>query len=426
MIHDDWKVDMTRRSRTFAILAAPCVLVLLVVLGWTLAVPVRHRWRARRLSRELEMRVAIARDARTNRPILRAPSLRGNAADAARDAVLTLGPMTPVNHINAVLRGGDALPPEVVALLHASEPSLRALRNATHLDSAHWTIDYSRGADRPAFHWPLDVQAAKLLLAQATASPPGECLQICADTVRFAGDLAPQNDLVPLMIADVIVGIAAPVALRCAARASADERAQAAREFDVLATSAPSFGEAFWTDAVVAAANLRAQYRTIPWFPRTMADVAAIRGQSMLLDAWEYLLRETARPIDISASEYPEAFAALQDLMRRRTTSTNPVIAVSGGFMRYVHRDAEAQAQLRAVALALAYLATVPSVGPMPPSLPPELAERRALRDPFSGRPLRWRSEPDGARATIYSLGINGVDDSAEEHSDDIALTVSL
>ncbi|MEM1416810.1 MAG: hypothetical protein AAGH15_18075, partial [Myxococcota bacterium] len=236
------------------------------------------------------------------------------------------------------------------------------------------------------------------LLASATAKPPSACLRRAAVAIRIGQDRAASLD-----VAEHAAGVGTSFAARrivlgCARRAFERGDARALREaaalFRTLAAHPPPVAEAIQSEHFANAAGQLDDARALLEERGPMAPElrAALRAARAFRDAGEALgaLRSDA---------YPSQFEGPPE--------TWPPSVVA---------DASAQAFLRALAAALTILATELREGRLPRAAPDDAA----LRDPFTGDPLRYTPRASGF--TLESWGPDGrPDDELADDADDAA-----
>jgi hypothetical protein len=367
---------------------------------------------------ELAKRRDAYMKARWTRPVLRGEPIEGNATEAERAAVASLGAMDDkaFEHFKDVATTG--VPPELSALIAPNADALRALRDATQRTYAYTTI--------PIEQWPTTklplytghFKAWKLLLAQAAMASPPECMLICADVIRMGQDTGPGAGLVGMMVGGVTYDQAAPIALACARKADASARAAFSRELEALVKNAPPVGPSLELETLGIAYGFETLANQAPAFPKDKEGLDLFVHRRTTIDALEIFLADDTKWDDVRADKYPDAFALVRARDEKLAQSGNVLVELAAtGHVRYVERDAKAQAMVRALAVAVAAIPDGPNGAFAQAAL-----QNAAFRDPFTGKPFdtvigdkEWK---------VRSLGADGVDGGGSKESDDVVLTV--
>jgi len=320
-------------------------------------VPGRDRARTAGLRREIDRRVAVVMRAPWVRPVLRGKALDCNAAAVARDAMTR----------------GD------LSALRRSTQCSRSLRRADVLDYESVVLSRAQGQEMG--------RVSDLFRLVANAKTASECLRAAADVVRTVQDRAPWRGRDGYSYSFMAAGSAGD----CASRATRREARDAAREFEILARTAPPIGA-----SVELAVLSRASFylETTPEVPLVPLDYDAVQGRFDVLDVVDAVLH--ARPVwqHLDASDYPASLDASRALPGFGGWPAGWVEDAN----ELLGDDAREQAALRAAVVVLDDAARGRATGE-----PPALA-RWALRDPFTGSPLHWRRAADGA-LTVFSVG---------------------
>lgn len=222
------------RSAASLLLAVPLVFVAFVAVF-----AVRHAMGQRRLhALDAKITPALTRLARERweRPVLRGAAVDGNAWVALVDASAPASRQFPQRghaDFDAALEAGRDLPASWTQRVAPARDALAALRAATQRS---WSWNPSPVPAPSAPMPPLgDVaRASRGLLTQALASPPAECLAICADVVRVGQDFSAGEGPLGLAMEGLLSRLAVAAARRCATAADAAARAHAAAEFAAL------------------------------------------------------------------------------------------------------------------------------------------------------------------------------------------------
>lgn len=344
---------MSASRRRWLVAGAVVALIASPALAWYVLVRAPDDRRARALSEQLDRDIADFRShwQSVERPVLRGEPMAGNAAQLARVAATRI-PATPElpGDIADRVAEGD-VPDDIIALARTHDRELRAVREATRARQAWTDIAVERGgaATELPSYMPL-LRAARLLAVQAHVAPPGECLRIGADTIRMAQDLAPGAGILGAVIAATLIEEIAPVIEQCLARATPEERAEAAREIELLAAHAPPIGAALELEALLAAATFRIS-ADAPLVPTTEDDLDAIRFRTATLEAWEVVGRNPAQWRALTGNE---ALAAWRSAETLRRASPNPLLALSApeSITAFIEKDMRAQRRLEALAAA--------------------------------------------------------------------------
>lgn len=372
--------------------------------------------RADALGARFEERLDGYRGGAWRRPVLRGKALSGNAAVAASSALLGDAP----RHIDDALRSPRPLPPEVARLADREAARLARLRLSTHYDSSFLAEPLLGATSHPQVIAHLD--SLRVLLALARTRAPSECLQIGADALRLAQDMVPGGGVTRVMMMAAEVSLATRVIMICARQAAADALERAARELESLARHAPPLGPVLETEDLASARHCQALFEIKPWFPALHGapNEQASTHPLRLLDAWQLLMEKRPLYAQLKAERYPEALDELGREIERRDASPNPLLhdgVLGPALAQRLMRDAEAQARVRAAALALGLMAEARRSGQLPAALP------EGPGDPFRHGPLGWQRDSAGG-GHVYSVGPNRRDQRG--HGDDVAVEVLL
>lgn len=392
---------------------AGCGLALLLVCGGSGAF-VSMRLSARvdegvRAAERVRREIARHGARRWQRPVLRGEPIPGNAADAARMALAEIARLPNRSELGELLDGaleanaeGRPSPEGLAPLLQRTEGARGALRRATRLTWAarpmaqHEDLGRTDPGDSPS----AALLATKLLLAGAMDASPSECMATAADVVRLGQDLSAGANLLHRMMLDAHARRAAPVLLRCAARATPEELAVARAEVERLAAHSPP---ASWTFEIEALGMARVLVSTLPESPWP-SDAQRVEALSMLetsLSAIDHQLGAAARWRAREREGPTGVVRGTEDEDRRADASDNALVSIVGiPYRSYGRRTARVEAILRGLVVSLDAIEHAKrAAGPLP-AQPTRLADPR-LRDPLGGGPLRWVLDHGGRRATL-------------------------
>lgn len=352
-------------------------------------------------------------EARWERHVLRGAPVDGDAVAAQRAAIAALSPLPtePLDRFRERAEAGDAFA-DLQALVAEKRAALDALRSATQLG---WTRLSPALTDPSAANTASDVagvatmSAWKLLLAGASSQDAGECLRTCADVIRLGQDRHAGDGMVGAMIGAVAIDLAAPVALRCAARATPAELHAAALELQQLAREAPPFGPVLELEDLQMGFRMLELHDAVPAFPTSGEEVDRFLQRFEVVQALEVLFQ---RPAWTSELPYPMALDRIREMSEARFRSTNVFVSLTASPTKFVERHASATAKLRALAVGVEGATSGPSSEAVKSSL-----QYDELADPFTGRPLLI--EEDASTWRIVSRGVD-----AGDAADDVVLTV--
>jgi hypothetical protein len=376
---------------------------------------------AKVVSDELEQRTVAWEKSGFSRPVLRGVARPGNAAVAHFEAVAKIGP-TYSDQIGWTKEDCDAIrvgapPPILLALARAKAEGLSELRAATQNKEAWKPWDVRPGVDVDApTPYPKSWRALLLLLSLASEEPGDECLRIAVDGLRTMWDIAPSGGKIGQAFGSNAAKMVLPFATTCLQRARPADIALAAAEFRGILRHAPTLGEAIYADHLSLAwlVNTRGE-RAAASVPPTFAERLMAHKRRVVVGMQRIQLDGADLFRGITPDRYPWVW---QDV-------TKQVAGLPAGFKkdqlgmllkeleRWVNKDREAQALMRAMVLGLGLLSGAPEA----------LAGDSLLRDPFSGGPLVWRRATATAPAVVYSVGPDGKDDGFAAASDDVGLT---
>src|SRR5262249_13213021 len=113
---------------------------------------------------------------------------------------------------------------------------------------------------------------------------------------------------------------------------------------------------------------------------------------------------------ELTPDRYPEGFDNFQRQQDWRAQSELQLVAdASAEVQGWLLDDMRGQALLRALTVGFATLNERARQKRVPPQ--PVALNDRALRDPYSGVPLKWRLSQDGRELSIWSVGEDRRDD---------------
>lgn len=398
---------------------AALALPMLILLFWVLS----RAWDAAKLARgtsDLDRRIAAYQSAPWSRPVLRGEPLPGNAVDAQRDAAAALGRLD--EHLfddfaTRLLTGpGPSVSPAVLALAAENAEKLAALRAATQRADVGAGLDLRGWPHASTPKWAQRLHAWDLLFALATKAEPGECLRIVNDVIRLSQDATGGRDVIDLTTGSYAPRMAPAVAVPCALRATPGERAAAVQELESLITHAPSFAAAVELDRLGYGLHLRRQVDE-PRPPLSASLRSWLFRRAETIDAL-YVLMGIPPHGEPGKDPFPAILTSMRQEKERLEDSSNGDILFGMASYEYLPVAAEAQARLRALAVAIAAMPE----GPASPAL--EAARKTpALRDPYTGGMLRVEEDPAVASWFVAACGPNGKPE-ATAPGDDVLVMV--
>lgn len=381
-------------------------------------------------SSTLDSYVVSFRQQRWERPILRGLGTEGNAAVRAWEALDGFAGLSDADRdaLALSLSVNEPLSDAQRTLLGAHVDRIERVRAATRFTWSMAQLPLEQGLRMSAPAYPRAIDAALLMLGHALTQEPDACLEEAADAVRFGQDLVPGAPLEAVSIATRIASLASPVASRCAQGASQSAMLRAAHEFHVMATTAPPIGFNIEFSDLVLLVELRDQANLFS--PHGDASAwTRLRQRPGLYDAWTYVDRPM-RWRSLRSTAYPETLSTWRREHEWRAQAMAPLVArESAGVLGWIYDDMRGQALLRATAVGLATLADRTRQGRIPAT--PVGVSDTALRDPFSGRSLRWRIAQDGSEITLWAVGEDlrddkGTDEWAPQAPLDVAVHVGF
>jgi hypothetical protein len=387
-------------------IAAVMLLVVLVLAGFAGYSELQFR----KLSDALDADIATYGRLRWDRPVLHGQAGEGNAAFEAQQVLQGFLGLTPELREALALRlhYGQPLSPELTALLDKHKELVAKLRAATRLSWAMNEIAVVQGAKAAAPPYPRALDAAMLMLGEASRSAPDECLASSADAIRFGQDLVPGAPLEAASVSMRITSVAAPVVTRCAAAATPDGLARAVRDFSALAGHAPPTGTAIELADILARVELR-KLATVVDAEGDDSLLTRLRRRPTLFAAFAYFDNPT-RWRELTPAQYPQALDTWQKEQAWRARSEMPLVTkASADVDGWLHDDMRGQALLRALTVGLGTLAERARRKKIPRE-PTGLADP-TLRDPFNGSPLKWRITGEGIELAVWSVGEDRRDD---------------
>lgn len=366
--------------------------------------------RFRQLSDALDAEIATYKRQRWDRP-----SLRGNAGEgnASAEALGTLDDFAGLTNeqrdaLAAHVHYGSPLTAPEVALLDQQKQRIAKLRAATLYSWAMTEMTIERGQAAAPPSYPLVIDAVLLALADGARVSADECLLACADVIRLGQDLVPGAPIEAASVSMRITSVASPLVARCAAQANPDALYRAAREFHVLATHPPTAGGSIEVADLMAKVRLRGLAELLP-DDSGDSPFTRLRRRPELLDAWAYF-DNPARWRELTADRYPQALETWLKEHQWRARSGMPLVAsATADVDGWLLDDMRGQALLRAEAVGLATLAERIRRKRLPRE--PINIDDAALRDPFNGQQLKWRTAADGSELTLWSIGEDRRDD---------------
>jgi hypothetical protein len=400
--------DRRRRAPIASKIAA---FSLVVVLGLA-ALGVRSELQFREFSQGLDAHVATYKRQRWERPVLRGPATPGNAHDAIVQALHGFAGLSfkQRDALASQLYYGQLLSAEQRGLLTKHASMIGKLRLATLSGWTMTQVPLEKVTQVAAPAYPPVMDAALLMLAQATTQTPDECLSQCADVIRVGQDMVPGAPLEAASLSMRITSTASAVLLRCASRSDVESVLRASRELRTLATHAPPSGSGIELADLVAAMKLRDLSRLLG-AEGDDSFATRLRRRPALFAAWRYF-DNPARWRALTPDHYPQALENWQREQEWRTRAELPLVAdATDPVVGWLYDDMRGQALLRELTIGLATRAERMRRGRTPRE--PVLLQEPQLRDPFTGEPLKWRFSQDGAELTLWSLGEDRRDDKA-------------
>jgi hypothetical protein len=368
----------------------------------------QHKFR--QLSEALDAQIATFKRQRWERPTLRGQPEEGNAALEAF-AALKGFPGLDAKERDALageLYYGQPLSAVHVELIGKHALMITKLRNATQRGWATTEVAVEQGENAALPPYPLLMDAALLMLAQAARSSPDDCLMIGTDVLRLGQDLVPGAPLEAASVSMRMTSVASPVLTRCASEGSFDALPRAARELNTLATHPPPTGGGIELADILAQVKLR---RLAELFPQGGDDslLTRLRRRPVLFEASTHFENPT-RWRELTPDRYPQALETWQREYEWRSRSELPLVAdASANVQGWLYDDMRGQALLRALTVGVATLAER-ARQKRTPREPVSLSET-SLRDPFNGQPLKWRMSQEGRELSIWSVGEDRRDD---------------
>lgn len=352
------------------------------------------------------------------RPVVHGEAVDGDAAAAQRAAIAALLPLPtePLVRFRERAEAGDTFA-DLQALVAEKRAGLDALRAATKLG---WTrlapalTDPSAmdGRGDPGSSGAAAISAWKLLLAGAAASDPETCLDTALDVIRLGQDRHASEGMVGAMVGAVAIDLAAPIAVRCAVRASGLESYNASVWMHQLAWSAPPFGPVMELEDVQMGLRMLALHDRAPAFPTSREELDTFFERYELVRALAILLERQPWRTELA---YPAELERVREMSDARFRSANVFVSLTASPARFAERYAAANAKLRALVIAIQGV----KVGPAS-ELVEHLREYEDLVDPLTGKP--FRIEEDATTWRVVSPGLDGV--RGGDSSDDVVVTV--
>jgi hypothetical protein len=347
--------------------------------------------------RSIEPRLAAYEGRRWTRPVLRGEGRDENAAALQLKAAAALeGSDAKVSeHLARHVSLGEPLPPALLTEADARAPALAAMRASTQATWSYTRADLRAWPEAKLPKYALALHGQRLLLARALGGEPGECLRTANDVIRMGQDLAPGAMLVGVEVAGTSIFQAAPVAIRCAMRADAAIRAAAIAELRALIATPPPTGRAVADDWLATDAGM---YRVI-----ANDEMGAFQRLRFARGLREMAQLDATLP-DFTAADYPVALRLGGEIGKERERAKNPVMELTEhGTQLSVNRDAQEQARLRALVVAIVSL----DDGPTGPKTRAALDDP-ALKDPFTGKALETEV-PAAGGFVVFSRGSDGL-----------------
>lgn len=364
----------------------------------------------RRMGDTLAADVATYKRQRWDRPALRGTASEGNAAFAAAQQLAAFGDLgvETRDQLASALYYGQPLAPQQVALVQQHAALIDALYASTKLSWAMTELPLEQGNALPLPAYGKAMDGALLMLGRAALSDPAQCLERCADTIRFGQDLVPGAPLEATSVAMRIASVTSSVLTRCAERAELEALARAARELANLASHAPAAGGGIEIADILARVQLHAMAELLPE-GSAESPITRIRRRPTLYEAFERFDRPT-RWRSLGADRYPDARESWLQEYTARSRSDLPLVAhATAAVDGWLYDDMRGQALVRIMAVGTSTLAERARRKKLPRE-PSSLAEP-SLRDPYNGQPLKWRIAQDGSELSLWSVGEDRRDD---------------
>jgi hypothetical protein len=308
------------------------------------------------------------------RPVLRGDPVDGNAAEALAQALVDAAPVLEAARRDrpdlyfAPRPEGSA--PEVRALATRVRPIFESARR-TRVRWPATPVDQCLFMRQDRLDDDLTLgRAAKVVLA-AAGTDAGACLAAAADVIRTAQDSMAGRALTHRVAAGMVIGLACDRAQRCAALATAAERARAADAFARLVREWPPIGPTLRFERLFSASGHLTALRSSrgdPSFVPGVTFVVGLTSAAHFLAVAERGAPEDGRPAAWVDTADPRDF----------------------GLLRYASGEAEVRAMVGLLAVELA--------GNGPPA---------DVLDPFTGAPYQRRTREDGTRS-LWSVGADG------------------
>jgi hypothetical protein len=364
----------------------------------------------KRMGESVAADIATYKRQRWDRPVLRGQAGEGNAAFEVAQQLAVFGDLgvETRDHLAAQLYYGQPLAPAQVALIEEFAAVIDALYGATRLSWSMTELPLEHGAALQVPSYGKAMDAALLMLGRAALSEPGQCLERCADVIRFGQDLVPGAPLEATSVSMRITSVTSSVLTRCAERADLEALARAARELGILANHAPSAGGGIELADILARVQLHAMAELMP-ADGSDSPFTRMRRRPALYEAFERFDNPT-RWRALGAQRYPETRETWLQEHSLRTRSDLPLVAsatheVDG----WLYDDMRGQALVRSLTVGTATLAERARRKKLPRE-PSNIAEP-SMRDPFNGQALKWRVSQDGSELSLWSVGEDRRDD---------------
>ncbi len=346
------------------------------------------------------------------------PAKEGDAIEAQEAAAFAMSfppgdTRWATTDLYKALAEGQELPGQARDFVEAHAGELEAMRAAT--EYAWATPRLLRERLTPEALRAM-VFAPGFLLARAAVSPPAACMAIAADVVRLRTD---QMVGLPLDWDSAERRLEVPVAveLACAGHSTLEERAEAARAFDLMAKEPPPIGFLMGEISTVTEglATYACREGLVPY--RQVQVKAAYQCPSLrrALEAWT---RDPDRWWTLNRDDFPSTRRAVAiEVQARHETVPWPDLDGEGVLPPVYIGALRAQEALPKTLddMVVARARLVARMRATARALSPDGENG----DPFApGKPLGHREE-NGTR-TVWSVGLNGVDD--QGGGDDIAV----
>lgn len=400
----------------------------LVVVALTAAVGylAYSQWQFDQLSQGLDADIATLHRLRWERPPLRPPTVDGNAAEAVHEALQSQTALeAPAREaIAEALHFGQPIPKAQLATLDSWKAAVERLRMATHHSWSATTLDLARTPAPPVPDYPLIMDAALVMLADAARQGGDGCLSTVADTIRMGQDLVAGAPLEASGVAMRIASLGARVVGYCTPDASGTGLRRASAEFRLLATEGPPTGAGIEVADLLATVKLR-RAAAIDRDAGYGEMAERLRARGRLFAAWR-TLAHPSRWRQVLPEAYPDAVTNWRGEQDWRAGSEHQGISEgTAGVLEWLYDDQRGQATLRALALGMATLAERERRGKTPRSLVG--VRDAALRDPYTGSEMRFRLAQDGSELTVWSVGEDMRDDrGTDEWAADAPLDVTV